>query len=78
MKNTIKHHNTFPNPPHPTQHAFHIIIIIIPPRTNSWKDEDAREVWLVRVQDTPGYGDDTNIQTHVDMVRGGGSGAACG
>lgn len=27
-------------------------------------------MWLVRVQDTPGYGDDSNIQIHIDMVRG--------
>ena len=26
---------------------------------------------MVRVQDTPGYGDWENIQTHIDMVRAG-------
>jgi hypothetical protein len=26
-------------------------------------------VWSVRIQDTPGYGDDTDIQTHINMVR---------
>jgi hypothetical protein len=39
-----------------------------PFKNRSWKDEEAREVWSVRIQDTPGYGDDTNIQTHIDMV----------
>ncbi|KAI8474151.1 MAG: Septin-domain-containing protein [Monoraphidium minutum] len=38
--------------------------------TISWKDEEAREVWLVRVQDTPGYGDWENIQVHIDMIKG--------
>jgi hypothetical protein len=56
-----------PTLPHPT-----------PPRDAlgacSWKDEDAREVWSVRVQDTPGYGDEMNIQVHIDMVCGPGRG----
>jgi len=33
---------------------------------------------LVRVQDTPGYGDDMNIQNHIDMVGVYGVGVGVG
>jgi septin 7 len=36
----------------------------------SWKDDAAREVWTLRIQDTPGYGDDENIQAHINMITG--------
>ncbi|WIA38640.1 hypothetical protein OEZ86_001950 [Tetradesmus obliquus] len=34
----------------------------------TWKDEQDKVVWVFRVQDTPGYGDDQDISRHIGMI----------
>eukprot|EP00879_Flechtneria_rotunda_P011653 GHRR01012173.1.p1 GENE.GHRR01012173.1~~GHRR01012173.1.p1 ORF type:complete len:312 (+),score=71.88 GHRR01012173.1:298-1233(+) len=34
----------------------------------TWKDEHDKVVWVFRVQDTPGYGDDEDITKHIDLI----------
>eukprot|EP00878_Enallax_costatus_P026451 GHUV01028385.1.p1 GENE.GHUV01028385.1~~GHUV01028385.1.p1 ORF type:complete len:454 (+),score=123.94 GHUV01028385.1:250-1611(+) len=34
----------------------------------TWKDEQDKVVWVFRVQDTPGYGDDQDISLHINMI----------
>eukprot|EP00775_Hariotina_reticulata_P008769 gene8769-8948_t len=34
----------------------------------TWKDEQDKVVWVFRVQDTPGYGDDEDISRHINMI----------
>ncbi|KAI8474148.1 MAG: septin-like protein [Monoraphidium minutum] len=37
--------------------------------TVTWKDEEDRVIWVYRIQDTPGYGDDLDIMNHIRMIR---------
>lgn len=37
--------------------------------TVTWKDEEDRVIWVYRIQDTPGYGDDLNIMNHINMIK---------
>lgn len=34
----------------------------------TWKDEQDKIVWVFRVQDTPGYGDDQDISRHIELI----------
>lgn len=36
--------------------------------TVTWKDEDDRVIWVYRIQDTPGYGDDLDVMNHINMI----------
>jgi septin 7 len=36
--------------------------------TVTWKDEEDRVIWVYRVQDTPGYGDDLDVMNHVNLI----------
>eukprot|EP00878_Enallax_costatus_P001286 GHUV01001431.1.p1 GENE.GHUV01001431.1~~GHUV01001431.1.p1 ORF type:complete len:488 (+),score=166.50 GHUV01001431.1:223-1686(+) len=38
--------------------------------TVTWKDEEDRVIWVYRIQDTPGYGDDLDIMNHINMIIG--------
>ncbi|KAF8062013.1 SEPTIN3 [Scenedesmus sp. PABB004] len=38
--------------------------------TVTWKDEEDRVIWVYRIQDTPGYGDDLDIMNHITMITG--------
>lgn len=38
--------------------------------TVTWKDEEDRVIWVYRIQDTPGYGDDLDIMNHINMING--------
>eukprot|EP00775_Hariotina_reticulata_P002608 gene2608-2910_t len=38
--------------------------------TVTWKDEEDRVIWVYRIQDTPGYGDDLDIMNHINMMLG--------
>lgn len=38
--------------------------------TVTWKDEEDRVIWVYRIQDTPGYGDDLDINNHINMIVG--------
>ncbi|KAF8059198.1 SYP22 [Scenedesmus sp. PABB004] len=36
----------------------------------TWKDEQDKVVWVFRVQDTPGYGDEQDISKHIGLIVG--------
>lgn len=36
--------------------------------TVTWKDEEDRIIWVYRVQDTPGFGDDLNILNNINNM----------
>lgn len=38
--------------------------------TVTWKDEEDRVIWVYRIQDTPGYGDELNIMNTINMMLG--------
>lgn len=38
--------------------------------TISWRDEEDRVIWIYKIQDTPGYGDDLNVERSIaNLVR---------
>lgn len=36
--------------------------------TITWRDEEDKSIWVYRVQDTPGYGDDLDMQSNIDLI----------
>ncbi len=39
-------------------------------RGRSWRDEEDRVIWVYKIQDTPGYGDDLNVDRSIsNLVR---------
>jgi len=36
--------------------------------TVSWRDEDDRTIWVYKIQDTPGYGDDLDVSRSINLL----------